>query len=192
MHNQRVTYYVSALAREYYYDTAREYNYTREPRRITAARTVRNLQLGDYPRPNTWGLANLITALSNLTFNDTRDPDIIAFDEPRANASPPLPPFWYSAEAYRWQWRLALPPATRTNLLAISHHFNIQPFSQRARRVNDNSRISATLEAIGQGNLTPAEPIPTYEYLHPVHYDRNYPTLGGQPSFTPGYYLRGY
>lgn len=188
MRNQPVTYYVSFEAREYYHVQAREYGYRRIPRRIDAATTLPP-GYAPYMTDSNYGIANFIAAISELTYEDTRDPLLQATDYARINSNPPLAPFWCDTSYRRYQWRLALSPQTRANLLAISQRHLILPIGDHTI-INDNTTISFVLEAIGQYSLTPTKPIPVAKYKHAIRYDAGYPTRGGQSSLTSGYYLK--
>jgi hypothetical protein len=187
MPNKNVTYYVSFEARDTFKELAREYGYRRIPRRVDAAKSLPPGR-APYVSDNTYGIANLIAAMSRLQYEDTRDPLLQATDSPRLHADPPLPPFWYDSSYRRYQWHLTLSPPTRTNLLAISSRHFILPTGARTT-VNENTIISTVLEAIGQYSLTSTEPIPVAHYHNPVRYDAGFPTKQGHSSLTSAYYL---
>lgn len=134
---QHKIYQVSQDAREHLYKLARRSGYAHD--------------MGINQR----GISDYIIALthSDVTFEDTRPDYLQEIDSARVTIHHKLP-IWYDPEPTRFDFGINISPNTQETLYTIALSHGITNF-KRPNTISRGPVISALLEAIGQGCLTP-------------------------------------
>jgi hypothetical protein len=184
-----MNYRITTVAKDALVEMATHYHQEPDVRRPNLDHSVNYIRPPRYKDTMTkLTMQPFLRALSTCQFTDTRDPDIIALDLPRAQHN--LPPLWYQylgpanrdprPELRRWQWGIVIPPATQTAFLAIATHYNIHPLPPSKRTPSQREYVQAVLEAIGQGSLTPTN-LPIAYHKTPRRYKSHLTSLSVMP-----------